>query len=347
MSLSANLIIWYYKNARSLPWRKTKDPYLIWLSEIILQQTRVEQGLKYYIAFKYSFPDILSLSKASEDQVLKLWEGLGYYSRARNMMSAAKQIADVHQGVFPNTYEDIISLKGIGPYTAAAIASFSFGLPYAVVDGNVFRVLARYYDVDIPINSPQGKKYFGELAQEVLDKSNAATHNQAIMEFGALYCRPSNPHCEDCILHQNCQAYAAQKVTQLPVKLKKLSIKKRFLHFFFITDGNDFLLEKRHSKDIWKGLYQLPLIESRSDLDTPSILQSMELKNILSQESFHLQSTMEIQHKLSHRLLHIRFYYLVVLKIPKSDYQELAIHNIGQYAFPKPIKLFFDQRIHS
>lgn len=225
------LIDWYLDNKRDLPWRGTKNPYNIWLSEIILQQTRVAQGTPYYFAFIETFPEVTALANAPQEQVLKLWQGLGYYSRARNLHTAAKYIVESCDGVFPDTYKGLLSLKGVGDYTASAIGSICFDLPTAVVDGNVYRVLSRIFGVETPINSSQGMKEFKALAQALLDESRPGTHNQAVMEFGARYCVPQNPNCDACIFNNRCDAYKNKKVALLPVKLKKLKVKKRY----FIT----------------------------------------------------------------------------------------------------------------
>lgn len=345
MSISESLINWYNIEARILPWRNTNDPYLIWVSEIILQQTRVEQGLPYYLRFTKTFPNIESLSHAPEDQVLKLWQGLGYYSRARNMMFAAKEISDSYNGIFPHTYDEIIKLKGIGPYTAAAIASFAFKLPYAVVDGNVFRVLSRFYGVDTPINSTKGKKYFGELAQEILNSKNPATHNQAIMEFGALHCKPANPKCKTCPLASNCVAFATKQTNELPVKGKKLRILNKYLHFFLIQHEQQILIEKRDYSSIWKGLYQLPLIETDKEELIEDVMQHPNLVKIIGKNEVQLVNVQETKHKLTHRNLHIRFYHLVVAEFQESEFLKVKIEALEAFAFPRPIELYLQDFI--
>ncbi len=246
-----------------MPWRETSDPYCIWLSEIMLQQTRIEQGLPYYLAFTNAYPSIFDLANASEEEVLKLWQGLGYYSRARNLHATAKYIAFELNGKFPETYEGLLKLKGVGDYTASAIASISYNEPVAVVDGNVYRVLSRYFDIDTPINSTAGIKEFKLLAKELLDKEDPATYNQAIMEFGALQCKPQSPLCNTCPLSASCLALKNNKISMLPVKLKKGKIKKRYFNYLvFQSEENKTILEKRSGKGIWEGLYQFPLIET-------------------------------------------------------------------------------------
>lgn len=338
MTFSNTLIHWYEKNARALPWRNTRDAYSIWISEIILQQTRVEQGLPYYHRFIQAFPNVLSLHQASEDQVLKMWEGLGYYSRARNMKYAAQQIVEQHLGVFPSNYKEIIALKGIGPYTAAAVASLAFDLPYAVVDGNVFRVLSRYFGIETPINSTLGKKEFDILAQNSLIKSRAATYNQAIMEFGALFCKPKNPDCEQCPLVDSCTSFTNNKVDLLPIKLKTLKIKERYLNFILLSNGNEILIEKRIHENIWKGLYQLPLIETDIMIPEEEILIREDFLNLVRSEPYKITNIQEIEHKLTHRLLKIRFFHIEIPELHSSEYIKVKIEDLMKYAFPKPVE---------
>lgn len=337
MTFSDTLLNWYDKNARKLPWRETKDPYLIWISEIILQQTRIDQGLPYYIRFTEIFPNVQGLHQATEDQVLKLWQGLGYYSRARNMKAAATQIVKEYHGIFPNTYKEILSLKGIGPYTAAAISSISFNIPQAVVDGNVYRVLSRHFGIETAINSTKGIKEFQELANTLIPKEQAGDYNQAIMEFGARYCVPSSPDCENCPLNHNCEAFKNNKVDILPIKEKKLTIKNRYLHFFLITDKNQFLIEKRGLQNIWKGLYQLPMIETKEATKTKNLLESKEFEELVMRSHVELISQKEIRHKLTHRNLYIRFYHLNIRNLHTFNYIKIRISDWQDYAFPKPI----------
>lgn len=255
------LLQWYQPSDRPLPWKGIKNAYFIWLSEIILQQTRVEQGLPYYLRFTEQYPTIRELANAPEDAVLKLWEGLGYYSRARNLHAAAKMVVEQYEGVFPTTYEGIRSLKGVGEYTAAAIASFAYGLPHAVVDGNVYRVLSRFFGLDTPIDVTAGKKLFRALADELLHQEDPALYNQAIMDFGATHCTPKQPHCKTCGHQQQCRAYQDQRITKLPVKSKKLKKRLRYFYYWMVTDGTCVALRKRQEGDIWAGLYDFPLTE--------------------------------------------------------------------------------------
>lgn len=264
MSLSKQLIFWYLQNKRELPWRKTKDPYRVWLSEIMLQQTRVAQGLPYFLKFTEAFPTVFDLAKAEESEVLKLWQGLGYYSRARNLHFTAKYISEELEGVFPKSYKELLQLKGVGDYTASAIASICYDESFAVVDGNVYRVLSRYFGVATSINSTKGIKEFKELAQTVIDETQPGVYNQAIMDFGALHCKPQNPLCDECPLAESCVALANNSVKELPVKEKKIKIKKRYFNYLVpVTEDNQTVLEERVGKGIWQGLYQFPLVETK------------------------------------------------------------------------------------
>jgi len=268
MDFANSLTRWYLKNKRDLPWRNTQNPYFIWLSEIMLQQTRVAQGMPYFFAFTNAFPTVFDLANASEEQVLKLWQGLGYYSRARNLHKTAQFVATELDGKFPDTYKELIKLKGVGEYTAAAIASFSFDENVPVVDGNVFRVLSRYFDIETDILSSGAKKEFTALAYELMSKDNPALFNQAIMEFGALQCVPKNPNCEVCPLNNGCLALQKNKVDQLPVKSKKTKVKNRFFNYVvFLDENQNTIIQKRSDKGIWHNLYEFPLIETETEID--------------------------------------------------------------------------------
>ena len=307
MNFSTKIINWYNQNYRDLPWRNTTDAYKIWLSEIILQQTRVSQGLPYYINFINAFPTVKDLANADEQQILKLWQGLGYYSRARNLHFTAKFVVENHKGIFPNSYEELLKLKGIGTYTAAAIASFSSNEPVAVLDGNVFRVLSRVFNVDYDISQNTSKKYFIELATKVLSKSKPDIHNQAIMEFGALQCVPKSPNCVECIFNDSCEAYKLKKVSELPVKSKKVKVTKRFLNFILVKDASgNYEMNKRTENGIWKNLFEFPCIESESEIDENEILRNLNEKYTM--KSFHYFDTFDVLHKLSHQHLNIKFY---------------------------------------
>lgn len=267
---------WYQPTARPLPWKAIKNPYHIWLSEIILQQTRVEQGLPYYERFVESYPTVVDLANAPEDDVLKLWQGLGYYSRARNLHATAKIIATQYEGIFPSTHEEILKLKGVGVYTAAAIASFAYGLPYAVVDGNVYRVLSRFFGMATPIDSTAGKKQFSQLAQELLYTLDPALYNQAIMDFGATHCTPQNPLCSTCPMATACVAHQEQQVNLLPVKSKKLKHKKRFFYYLVIHTSEGIYLRQRGAGDVWQHLYDFPLIETEALYPREQVVATMK-----------------------------------------------------------------------
>ena len=340
MEFSNSLIHWYLQNKRDLPWRNTTNPYLIWLSEIMLQQTRVAQGLPYFLAFTEAFPTVFDLAKADEEQVLKLWQGLGYYSRARNLHATAKYIAVELNGNFPENYKNLLQLKGVGEYTAAAIASFSYNEPVAVVDGNVFRVLSRYFNIDSDISDGKTKKEFQNLAQEVLPLDNPALFNQAIMEFGALQCVPKNPNCEDCIFSSSCGALQQKRVAKLPVKSKKTKVSNKFFNYLVLKDvtGN-FVVKKREGKGIWENLYEFPLIETEelvSELDFMNQLAEMDFFDQKPNEIFVLHPQI-IQHKLSHQNLYIRFFQLNFdVKLPDSK----LLTEIQKLPFPIVIHNF-------
>ncbi|MDR0802510.1 A/G-specific adenine glycosylase [Fluviicola sp.] len=280
---------WYRLNARELPWRSTKNPYFIWLSEVILQQTRVDQGLNYYLKFIEKYPILSDLANANEASVLKLWQGLGYYSRARNLHKTAQQVRDEYQGEFPQTYQQIIQLKGIGPYTAAAISSFAFDLPHAVVDGNVYRVLSRYYGIDEAIDSGNGKKLFQELADSLIPTADPALFNQAIMEFGAIHCVPNNPDCDNCILTSSCaSAFNPELIKKRPFKKGKTKVRKRYFHYLHLEKNQQIALDQRTGKDVWEKLYEFPLIESESE-SVPAVFKDSaslcyQTKHILSHQ---------------------------------------------------------------
>lgn len=289
-----------------MPWKGEREPYRIWLSEIILQQTRVEQGLQYYQRFVTSFPEVRDLASAPEQQVFKLWEGLGYYSRCRNLIATAKLICEKFDGHFPKTYEDILKLKGVGPYTAAAISSFAFNLPHAVVDGNVYRVLSRIYGVSTPIDSTEGKKQFRELAEKLLDKKEPAQYNQAIMDFGATICTPS-PKCEACPFAVQCIAFNTNAIGLLPVKSKKIKIRKRFFHYLVIQNGNKIAIQQRTAKDIWNQLFEFPLIENADLLSHEDVLAAAIQNGWLTAQEEVLNYSDVYTQQLSHQLIRARF----------------------------------------
>ena len=341
MKLSNKLISWYLENKREMPWRQTTDPYYIWLSEIILQQTRVAQGLPYYLKFTEAFPTVKDLADASEEEVLKLWQGLGYYSRGRNLHTAAKYIMEECNGVFPNTYKKLLTLKGVGDYTASAIASISFNEPTAVVDGNVYRVLSRLFGIETPINSTSGVKEFKELAQELIDPKQPADFNQAIMEFGAIQCKPQNPYCLHCIFNDSCIALQNNSINKLPVKLKKTKIKHRHLHYVvFRSKDEKTILHRRSGKGIWQGLYEFPVIEGVFE-DIRFRESELFQETIAAYTVQHTQqyNTKPIIHKLSHQHLHTTFWIIDVDQLPEDA---IAITDIKSYPVPVLISNFID-----
>lgn len=333
MKFSNTLIYWYLQNNRELPWRKTKNPYFIWLSEIMLQQTRVAQGLSYYLKFTKKFPTVFHLAKADESTVLKMWQGLGYYSRARNLHFSAKQIANELNGEFPYTYKEIIKLKGIGDYTASAIASICFNEPTAVVDGNVYRVLSRYFGIKTAINSSAGIKEFKVLAQTLIDETQPGTFNQAIMDFGALHCKPQNPLCETCPFSDGCIALNKKLTKVLPVKEKKIKVRKRYFNFLVIKTNDDkTILSERKGKGIWQGLYQFPLIESDKNINKDELIASEEFINLLPKKTtISLFNQKEIIHKLSHQHLYTQFW---IVETENSSEVKIKWSEIEKYPVP-------------
>ena len=313
MEFAKQLLKWYEVNQRDLPWRKTKDPYKIWLSEIILQQTQISQGLPYYNKFIKVFPELKDLALADEEKVLKLWQGLGYYSRARNLHFTAKYIIDELNAIFPDNYNSLLKLKGVGDYTASAIASFVYGECTPVVDGNVYRVLSRYFGIETPINSTKGMKEFKQLAKLLIDCTDPATYNQAIMDFGARQCKPKNPDCSCCPFSSTCVAFNKRKILSLPVKLKKIKIKTKYFNFLVCRDASShFLFEKRNQNGIWKNLYQFPLIESVKPLTKSQLNQTLETVALFKNKSFKLSllNQKQIIHKLTHMHIYARFWSL-------------------------------------
>jgi len=308
MVFSQNLLKWYNDNRRPLPWRQTKDPYCIWVSEIILQQTRVDQGLPYYEAFIKKFPNVEALAKASENEVLKAWQGLGYYSRARNLHHTAKEIAG-REGVFPSHYSEIIKLKGIGSYTAAAISSICFNEPQAVVDGNVYRVLSRYHGLSEPVDSSTGKKIFSKLANNALDWHNPGDYNQAIMEFGALHCTPNNPKCTSCCIKTKCVAQLSNTVASYPVKTKKVKSVDRYFNYIMIRGDKGTFYQKRTHKDIWQNMYEPLLIESKKHLSKNGIQNSEGWLSVFGNGAeIKLRRSDSMEHKLTHQTIKARFW---------------------------------------
>lgn len=339
------LTAWYNRNKRELPWRGTADPYKIWVSEVILQQTRVQQGMDYYHNFLLAFPDVSSLALAPEVEVLKVWQGLGYYSRARNMHHAAKVIQTLHGGRFPEDYPSIRALKGIGDYTAAAIASIAFNLPYAVVDGNVFRVLSRLFGIATPIDSPSGRKEFYQLAQMMIDTNRPGDWNQALMEFGAIQCIPGNPDCDNCPLSPQCYALLKKNVSGFPVKSKQVRQRERYINYLCIKWNDKLLMEKRGTRDIWRNMYQFPLIETSLAASPEQIIESPEWQAILGKRSVVIESVLPVKtHILTHQRLTIRFF---ILSLDGGDLPEGLVAvgkaEIAKFPVPKPVELFLLQ----
>ncbi|WP_118972129.1 A/G-specific adenine glycosylase [Taibaiella koreensis] len=336
------LLQWHFEeNNRVLPWKQEQDAYKIWLSEVILQQTRADQALPYYERFTAKYPNVHLLANASEDEVFRLWQGLGYYNRCRNLLHTARMISREYDGRFPDTYEQILALKGIGGYTAAAIASFAFGLPYAVLDGNVYRVLSRYFGIDTPIDSPAGKQEFQALATRLLPAGQPAAFNQAIMDFGASVCSPKAPACTACPLAQDCFARNKDMVSQLPVKAKKLKIKERHLHYLVLHTGQEVYLQQRKAKDIWQNLYEFLLIESPlpyTETETWAMLQPYHPAPA--------ESVFRNRQRLTHQLIVSDFYLISVDAKPGHLTNGLWVPNehLKNYAFPKTILSFFNRK---
>ncbi len=341
------LIEWYHHNKRDLPWRKTSDPYIIWISEVILQQTRVNQGKEYFLRFIERFPTVDDLANTQEDEVLKYWQGLGYYSRARNLYAAAQQIARDFEGKMPSDYKQLLSLKGVGEYTASAIASFSGNYPHATVDGNVFRFLSRFLAIDEPIDTGKGKKFFTELAEQLMDKKQAGIFNQAMMEFGALQCTPASPDCVNCPFGDKCMAFLTNKVPEYPVKQNKVSVQTRYFHYFHIKYGDFTYLSKRTAKDIWQNLYEFPMIETSHPLEFEDLQKEEKFQNLfpdVAQVKFRLKLSGQ-KHVLTHRILMVNFYEVELkeeipslsrlLKIPSGEMDKYAIHRLMQIYWEK------------
>ncbi len=330
-------------NKRCMPWKGEKNPYKIWLSEIILQQTRVEQGLAYYNKFILKYPKVELLAIAEENEVFKLWEGLGYYSRCKNLIASARVIAFDYGGVFPNCYEKILQLKGIGLYTAAAIASFAFNLPNAVVDGNVLRVISRFFGIETPIDSTEGKRFFTELAQSLMDAASPASYNQAIMDFGAIICKPQLPLCTICVLQQSCIAYKNNLVKELPIKQKKLIKKQRYLYYIIAEYKNKIYVKKRTAKDIWQNLWEFILVEKNEKISPDILIKSKEFTSLFPGKNGKIKSTVFYKQQLTHQTIEGTFIYMKCLQPFKNDlYTAIDKATIQTLAFPRFITNFFE-----
>tara|TARA_B100000683_G_scaffold275182_1_gene325167 strand:- start:5410 stop:6444 length:1035 start_codon:yes stop_codon:yes gene_type:complete len=340
MIFQNTIIEWYHKNKRDLPWRNTTDPYKVWISEIILQQTKVSQGLPYYNRFITEFPSITDLANAKEDQVLKLWQGLGYYSRARNLHFTAKLIRDKYNSIFPSDYNSIIQLKGVGDYTSSAISSFCFKLPYAVLDGNVFRLLSRYFAIDTPIDSSAGKQIFKKISQELICYKNPDIYNQAIMEFGAVQCLPKNPSCSECVLNSSCKSYGTDLVKLLPIKSKSLKVSNKYFNYIIFISGNNTFIHKRNI-GIWKSLYQFPLIEGNYSFNEIQNLQKWN--ELVKDQNPSLRfSSLQIQHKLSHQLIHAVFHHVEVKDVISEKYLKIKWSKLDEYPLPRLIDKYLE-----
>ena len=335
---------WYALNRRDLPWRRTKDPYLIWISEIILQQTRVAQGLDYYTRFVDRFPDVQSLAEAEQMEVLKYWQGLGYYSRARNLHEASKDIWYRLNGIFPDQYHEVIRLKGVGEYTAAAIVSLAWNQPYPVVDGNVYRVLGRLFGIETPIDTAKGKKEYRELATLLMMPTQAGAHNQALMEFGALQCVPQNPNCMICPLSDRCTGFATGNWQRYPVKKNRTKIRDRYLNYFFITFDSHVYLHRRSGKDIWQGLYDFPMIETKTPMNFVDLKEETTFRQLFDTAGQPVISIVSsgVKHVLTHQILHVTFYQVIIQKESTAlkKYLKIPYSNLNEYPFPKLIDSF-------
>lgn len=341
------LMQWHSRdNTRTLPWKEEKDPYKIWLSEVILQQTRAEQGLPYYLRFTEAYPTVTHLANAGDEDVFRLWQGLGYYNRCRNLLFSARYIANELDGQFPGSYEDIGSLKGVGAYTAAAIASFAYGLPHAVVDGNVYRVLSRYFGIATPIDSTEGKKEFSNLAQELLDKTDSAGYNQAIMDIGATVCKPATPLCDSCPLQKKCFARKQELIAYLPVKSKKLIVKKRFFHYIFLLHKGKTWIRKRSANDIWQNLYEPLLVENEGAM-TPQQLHNCDIVQLINAPESSMEFAGNEIQRLTHRIIESQYYTIQLAELPPTlpeDGVWVNCKNLHKYAFPKSLVSFLEKK---
>jgi len=345
MKFSAEIIEWYQKHKRDLPWRNTNDPYIIWLSEIIMQQTRVEQGMPYFQRFAEKYPTVEQFASASEDEILKLWQGLGYYSRGRNMHQTSQAVMEEHAGYFPKNYDTLIRLKGIGEYTAAAISSFSSNEAKAVVDGNVFRLLSRYFGIDTPINTGKGKKIFTDLANELLDQKQAGIFNQAIMEFGSLQCKPKIPDCPICPLQTSCEARLKNRIHELPVKIKSQKSKERYFNYILAIKNDKVLINKRRSGDIWENMIDLPLFETESRTEVPELIQSEKFIHAFGKQVLARSVSKPVIHVLSHQKLYTSFiqieHYTEDFR-PDQSWFYVSKNELEKLPQPKLIFQFFE-----
>lgn len=342
---SSHLERWYAEHKRELPWRMTADPYTIWISEVILQQTRVDQGYNYFLRFIERFPDVITLARADEDEVMRHWQGLGYYSRARNLHAAAKSI----NGVFPTTYDGVLSLKGVGEYTAAAICSIAYNMAYPVVDGNVFRVISRFMGIHTAIDSGAGKKEIYEWANRLMDRKNPSVYNQAIMDFGALWCTPKSPQCVDCPLKDRCVSLLEGTVLTLPVKQHKIKTKNRYFNYFYVNAGDYTFIHKRTRNDIWKNLFEFPLIETTDVISDVELIESSEFMGFIAKNESPLinLSLQQVKHVLSHRIIYANFYEVTLPESTQSfsKYKRIKKEELDQYAISRLVQIFLERHM--
>jgi len=352
MNFTKILAKWYEKNKRDLPWRRTKDPYQIWISEIILQQTRIDQGWDYYLRFLEKFPNLHALAEAEEEEVLKLWQGLGYYSRARNMHAVAKEIMNLHQGIFPKTYEEIRKLKGIGDYTAAAISSIAFGIPSPVMDGNVLRLFSRFFGIREPVDTQKGKTAVLEKAKALISPEHPGDFNQAIMEFGALQCKPGIPDCNICPLKSSCVAFQENRIAEFPVKSKKQEQRTRYFYYLFIITGKgkkrSVFLKKRTGNDIWKNLFDFPLIETEKAVSHKKLILLKEWNDLFSgMKVTLLKESKKYRHILTHQVIVAKFYHLEISDDASLPFLKVAFIDIGKYPVPRLVEKFLEDQLAS
>ena len=346
--ISSILINWYESNMRALPWRETNNSYKIWVSEVILQQTRVAQGLNYYLQFIDKFPNVHVLAESSEEEVLKVWQGLGYYTRARNLHAGAKSVVALHRGKLPDTYREILTIKGIGEYTAAAILSIAFNKAYAVVDGNVYRVLSRLFAIEVPIDSSTGKKHFAKIADSLIDRTRPGLYNQSIMEFGALHCTPSQPKCQSCPLLHLCEAEKLNMQSEFPVKSKKVKVRDRYFHYFVIKYMGYTYLNRRIGDDIWKNMYEFPLIETSKDMELSDLMNTDSFKKMFTDAEIVIHSVSnKIKHILTHQHIYAKFY---TIEITKSDlfladaYLKVKENDLSIYPISRLIHRYLEHK---
>jgi len=342
MNFARAILNWYMVNKRDLPWRNTNDPYSVWLSEIILQQTRITQGLPYYLKFISKYPTINSLARANENDILILWQGLGYYSRARNLLKTAKFIVDECNGKFPSTYTELIKLKGIGEYTASAISSICFNERRAVLDGNVYRVISRFYGIDVPVNNHFGKKFYMDYAQKLAPKKSCGDYNQGIMDFGSLMCKPKAPLCDKCILEKDCIASKMKNINYFPVKLKKNAPKITHFNYLVLLDSDHMIWMNKIKNGIWKNLFQFPMIESKKELNKIQVLSNEIFKSIvpISNSDIILFNSSPIIHKLSHKTIYAKFW---ILPVEHSNSNSIKFSDVNKYPVPRLIEKFLDK----